>query len=275
MVFDEIRILSAGIVVSSAVIIIALERLIPYNKQQFFRDQLFSDFILYAILQSLILGVGFSYLMEAIRASPILVTFRLASEWSIAWQLIFFTCLHDLYIYFFHRFQHKSKFLWRIHEAHHSTHDVDWLSGSRSHSMEIVINQSIEFGIIALLSGNPAIPILKAAIDGVWGMYIHSNIDVRSGWLQYIINGPEMHRWHHATDTDSFNKNFSTKFAIWDWLFGTAFRPIGRKPAGYGLDDPNFPQGYIAQHLYPFRSDEKDALRKVALSTKWHKESAL
>ena len=34
-------------------------------------------------------------------------------------------------------------------------------------------------------------------ISAVWGMYIHSNINVNTGRLQKFINGPEMHRWHH------------------------------------------------------------------------------
>jgi sterol desaturase/sphingolipid hydroxylase (fatty acid hydroxylase superfamily) len=84
-------------------------------------------------------------------------------------------------------------------------------------------------------------------------MYIHSNIDVHSGRLQHFINGPEMHRWHHAREISDGGLNFSTKFAIWDWMFGTAYQPKN-KPAAYGIDDENYPGGYIAQHLYAFRS---------------------
>lgn len=258
MTLDDIRWYSTGAVIASAACIIALERIFPYDKaQRFLRNQIFNDFFLYTLVQSYVLAFGFSYLMEAIDSSAILSPLRIASAWSLPVQLLFFTVLHDLYIYWFHRYQHNSKFFWRIHEAHHSTHDVDWLSGSRSHTLEIVINQSIEFGVIALLSGNPAIPVMKAALDGVWGMYIHSNINVRTGALQYVINGPEMHRWHHATDDDARNRNFATKLAFWDWMFGTAFFPRSRKPEGYGLGDANFPQGYVAQHVYAFRKFER------------------
>jgi len=89
-------------------------------------------------------------------------------------------------------------------------------------------------------------------------MYIHSNIDVHSGWLQYIINGPEMHRWHHADkDDEAYNKNFSTKIAVWDWLFGTAFFPSGKKPVFYGLSYLKFPGNYLKQILFAFRKFEK------------------
>lgn len=257
MTLEGIRIYATVTIVLSAIVVIVLERAFPYDRgQRFFRNQILNDFLLYTLVQSYVLGIGFSYLMEAIHASPALAPLRFVSDWSLLTQLLFFTVLHDLYIYWFHRLQHRSKYLWRVHEAHHSTLDVDWLSGSRSHTLEIVINQSIEFGVIGLLSGSPELPILKATLDGIWGMYIHSNINVRTGWLQYVVNGPEMHRWHHATDNDAHNKNFSTKLAIWDWLFGTAFFPRDRKPAGYGLGEMNFPKGYLAQHAYAFRKFE-------------------
>jgi hypothetical protein len=39
-------------------------------------------------------------------------------------------------------------------------------------------------------------------------------------------------------------------------MFGTAFRPPG-KPSGYGLAGVNFPRGYIRQHLFAFRRENK------------------
>ena len=73
-------------------------------------------------------------------------------------------------------------------------------------------------------------------------MYIHSNIDVRSGRLQCVVNGPEMHRWHHAIEIAT-GVNFATKLAFWDWLFGTAYLPAG-KPPGYGLTGPSRPASW-------------------------------
>jgi sterol desaturase/sphingolipid hydroxylase (fatty acid hydroxylase superfamily) len=45
--------------------------------------------------------------------------------------------------------------------------------------------------------------------------------------------------------------NFGTKFAFWDWLFGTAHLPPV-KPRGYGILEP-FPRGYLRQQLYLFQ----------------------
>jgi hypothetical protein len=179
--------------------------------------------------------------------------------------------IHDFYIYWFHRAQHHSKLLWRTHEAHHSNKEVDWLAGTRSHILEIIINQTIEFAPIVLLLGpdSPVVPI-KALIDAVWGMYIHSNIDVRSGRLQYIINGPEMHQWHHSDDRAVFYANYSTKFAVWDWLFGTAYLPGRKKPDRFGLPY-DYPKDYFLQHWFSVRRiDERRLVERYPLFRAYH-----
>ncbi len=242
-------------IVAASLMIILLERLCPYKKEQrFFREGFFDDFVLYTFFQGYIMGLFISYLIQFMDDRTNLSRLRIISDFPVWAQIIFFLVIHDFYIYWFHRYQHKSKFFWRTHEAHHSNINVDWLAGSRSHSLEILINQTVEFAPIVLLGAAPEVAIIKGTIDAVWGMYIHSNINVHTGWLQYFINGPEMHRWHHANkEEEAYNKNFSTKFALWDWIFGTAYFPENKKPSFYGLSYLNFPKNYFSQQLYAFR----------------------
>lgn len=255
MNLDDIRLLNFGIIILAASILVLLEKIIPYNHgQKFLREGFFNDFILYNFVQSFLLGILISYLINFIDKSAGLSGYRLIADWPVWLQLIFFTVTHDIYIYWFHRLQHNNKYLWRLHEAHHSTKEVDWLSGVRSHSLEILINQTIEFAPIILLGASPETAVYKGTISAVWGMYIHSNINIRTGFLQYIINGPEMHRWHHSDDNnEAHNKNYSTKFAVWDWLFRTAYFPKKQKAKVYGLSSLEFPKNYIKQHLFAFR----------------------
>lgn len=235
------------IVVAAAIIFIILEKVFPYTKgQKIFREGFFYDFFLYTIAQSYILGLIIFGLLAYIKTNTDLYQYSIIGGWPIWLQILFFLFTHDLYIYWFHRWQHNNKFLWRIHEAHHSPKTVDWLSGSRSHSLEILINQTVEFAPIILLGAAPVVPAIKGMIDAVWGMFIHSNIDARMGKLQYFINGPEMHRWHHSDDEGKeYQNNYGTKFAFWDWIFGTAYFPDPKikKPIQYGIsrDMPEYP----------------------------------
>lgn len=258
MMFTSAQIISFLIIAFSAALIVFLERTIPYNNgQKFIREGFFDDFVLYNLVQSFVLGLIISFIIEFIDNQSNISRFKIINEWPISLQLIFFIVSHDFYIYQFHKWQHKNKLLWRIHEAHHSPKEVDWLSGVRSHAFEILINQTVEFLPIVLLGAAPVVAVYKGTVSAVWGMYIHSNIDVRSGWLQYFINGPEMHRWHHSLGKGR-NRNFSTKLAIWDWLFGTSYFPKNEKAVRYGLKT-FFPSNYFRQFVFAFRAFNKNS----------------
>jgi sterol desaturase/sphingolipid hydroxylase (fatty acid hydroxylase superfamily) len=253
----RLEFLSPVIVSLSALVLIVLERRFPYTEgQPLFREGFWTDLGMYTVFQSYLLSLvifGFIYWLDG---ETSLSRWRLISGWPLWLQFLLFFITHDLYIYLFHRWQHHNKYLYRIHEAHHSVHDVDWLAGARSHSLEILVNQTIEFTPIILLGAAPEIILIKGIVDAVWGMYIHSNIDVRSGRLQYFINGPEMHRWHHAKGKGN-GVNYSTKLAVWDWLFGTAYLPSDKKPSSFGLTYLNFPRTYFPQQWFAFRSFRK------------------
>ncbi len=257
--YRNIVVITSLVFVLSIVILIFLERKFPYRKGlPFLREGIWVDFFWYSLFQNYILQIViFNWIIYPINQRS-LSKFHFVDDWTVLGQLAFFLVLHDLYIYWFHRWQHNSKLLWRTHEAHHSNKAVDWIAGSRSHMIEILINQTVEFMPLVLFGADPVVVPIKAAIDGIWGMYIHSNINVKSGWLQYIINGPEMHQWHHADQKEVFFVNYSTKLAIWDWIFGTAYLP-GKKPKKSGLPYP-YPRDYFLQLVFIFRKTDEKSL---------------
>jgi sterol desaturase/sphingolipid hydroxylase (fatty acid hydroxylase superfamily) len=255
-------VLAPLIIVGGALVIIALERVAPYDPQRLLRDGLVGDLLWYALVQSAVLSVVIRGLVGAIDAATGASQHGVVSGWPFWLQVLLFVVTHDLYIYWFHRWQHVSPRLWRLHEAHHSSREIDWIAGSRSHALEIVINQTIEVAAMVLLGASTDVMLCKGAISVVSGMWIHANVDLRAlglrpTWLRYVINGPTMHRWHHAIDFVPPGRNYATKLAFWDHLFGTASVP-DHKPAGYGLTDP-FPPGFLAQQAHAFRRERPQA----------------
>jgi sterol desaturase/sphingolipid hydroxylase (fatty acid hydroxylase superfamily) len=243
-----------AVVLGWALALWGLERRLPYDRQRFVREGFWTDLVFYTLVQSYVVGLAIAGLIRWLDEATGLRQLGLVSGWPVWGQVAFFVVSHDFYIYWFHRWQHRSPVLWRLHEAHHSNTSIDWLAGLRSHSLEILVNQTIEFAPIVLLGAAPEVPLIKGMIGAIWGLWIHANVDVRTGRLQWVLNGPEAHRWHHAIDLEARDRNFATKLALWDRLFGTAFLPRDRKPAGYGLTDVEFPRGYVRQHLFAFRS---------------------
>ncbi|MBC8151310.1 MAG: sterol desaturase family protein [Bacteroidetes bacterium] len=256
-------------------IIMLWERVAPYRKGlPVFRDGFWVDLVWYTIIQSFVLKIViFDYVVAPIQHSFDWSDVQFVRYWPVWVQVLFFVFTHDLYIYLFHRLQHANKYLWRTHEAHHSNKQVDFLSGSRSHALEILINQTIEFAPIILLGADPAVIPIKALLDAVFGLFIHANIRVKLGPLKYIINSPDLHLWHHANYQEVFHANFSTKFSFWDYMFGTAYDPghsPGDKPENWGLYY-DFPKDYFAQHVFSFkRFDERDALKHKWFKTYYH-----
>jgi sterol desaturase/sphingolipid hydroxylase (fatty acid hydroxylase superfamily) len=250
------------------VFVVALERFHPYDRgQRLFRDGFWTDLVGYTLLQSYLAALVIGKLIAVVDASTNLSRLHLVSSWPVPAQVAFFVVTHDLYIYWFHRWQHRSPLLWRLHEAHHSAAQIDWLVSMRSHALEILVNQTVEFAPMLLLGAAPEVPLIKTVANAAWGLWIHANVGVRTGRLQWVVNGPEAHRWHHAVDGDAWNSNFATKLALWDRLFGTAFLPEGRRPAGYGLAGVVFPRTYLGQQLFAFRPFRRQGLADDAAST--------
>lgn len=251
--------------------IIAWERISPYRKGlPFFREGFYVDLVWYTLIQSYFLKILiFNYIIAPVQHHFDWSGLHFFQGWSLTAQVLFFLITHDLYIYLFHRLQHANKILWRTHEAHHSVKQVDFLAGSRSHALEIIINQTIEFAPMILLGADPAVIPIKALLDAMFGLFIHANVNVKMGKLRYFLNSPELHLWHHANYIEVFHANFSTKFSFWDFLFGTAYDP-GKKPGdkreNWGLYY-EYPKDYFLQHAFSVKRFDEQSLLKY----KWFK----
>src|SRR5476651_1255903 len=149
---EHVTFITTIILIGWIAFIIAWERISPYRKGlPFFREGFWVDLVWYTLIQSYFLKILiFDYIIGPIQVHYNWTGANFMTHWSIWAQVAFFVVTHDLYIYLFHRFQHSSKFFWRTHEAHHSGKHVDFMAGSRSHAMEIIINQTIEFAPIIL-----------------------------------------------------------------------------------------------------------------------------
>lgn len=251
------------------VIILIWERVAPYRKGlPLFREGFWVDLVWYTIIQSYFLKILiFDYIIAPLQTHFDWSDWQFVRHWPVWVQVLFFLFTHDLYIYLFHRFQHANKWFWRTHEAHHSNKEVDFLAGSRSHALEIIINQTIEFAPIILLGADPAVIPIKALLDAMFGLFIHANIRVNLGPLTYFFNTPNLHLWHHANYQEVFHANFSTKFSFFDYLFGTVYDPghaPGNKPENWGLYY-DYPKDYFLQHAFSIRRFDEQKL----LKNKW------
>ena len=164
-------------------------------------------------------------------------------------QAIVFLLVGDLLKWSIHALHHRVPFLWRLHQVHHSTRQLDALSHARSHPVEFLLNRIPFLVLFVVVLGIDARLIAwYSAIDLVQGLWVHSNTRLRTGPLKFLIATQEFHHWHHANDPAAIDRNFGGFLSIWDWLFGTAYCPSNRQVPGFGIAGVE-PSPHYSDHL--------------------------
>lgn len=164
--------------------------------------------------------------------------------------LAFFTT--DLFQYWAHRFFHTRVYLWRFHSIHHSTKNMDWLAGSRTHFMDIFFTRAMTFIPLYVLGFSTTVFNVYIIFIAIHAVLIHANTRVNFGFLKYIFTTPQYHHWHHCEDPKYYGHNFASIFPFIDLMFGTYYLPGKEWPAGTGVHEGNYPKGFLKQSVYPF-----------------------
>ena len=157
----------------------------------------------------------------------------------------------ELLRYPLHVAAHNTKTLWRLHAVHHSPKKLYWLNVGRFHPAEKALQYTLDTLPFILVGVGPEVVALYFVFYAVNGFYQHSNVDVRYGLLNYIVSGPELHRWHHSKRIHESNRNYGNNLIVWDLVFGTWFFPRDARVGDLGLFNRNYPPDFIGQMTAP------------------------
>jgi len=157
----------------------------------------------------------------------------------------------DLGMHLAHRWMHKIPILWRFHVVHHSSGRFSVVNAGRAHPINNFLYVLIGAPVPILLGMPTEITLAYAAINLYVGSLSHANIDMRCGVFSYVINTPELHRWHHSRHQRETDTNFGEVFVIWDHLFGTYYNPHRRPHRDIGID-VDVSTNLIKQLIQPF-----------------------
>jgi sterol desaturase/sphingolipid hydroxylase (fatty acid hydroxylase superfamily) len=167
-------------------------------------------------------------------------------------QVPIYVVASDFLLYWTHRLFHGAS-LWRFHVIHHSAEEVDWTTAYRFHPVNLWLGSFLVTAVMLFLGLSPTVLLFLVAFDTTTSAFVHSNLNWTLGPLKYVVATPVFHRWHHTPLDQGGNSNFGALFSLWDVLFGTFRMPKHALPAHYGIDDPQFPPGFLGQTVYPFR----------------------
>jgi len=141
-------------------------------------------------------------------------------------KTVFALVLFDLWMYLWHRINHRIPFLWRFHRMHHSDNQVDATSALRFHTVELIFSSLLRLAVIPLLGLSFAQVILYEICLQPFIIFHHSNVALPEVWdrlLRIVIVTPNMHRVHHSTIPNETDSNYASIFSFWDRL-GKSFR---------------------------------------------------
>ena len=147
----------------------------------------------------------------------------------------------DLVIYLQHVMFHAVPALWRLHRMHHADLDFDVTTGSRFHTIEILLSVLLKLAAVIVI-GPPAVAVVifEVVLNGT-SMFNHGNLRLPPGLdrvLRWFLVTPDMHRVHHSDIPAETNSNFGFNLPWWDRLFGTyrAQPSLGHEGMTIGLD---------------------------------------
>jgi sterol desaturase/sphingolipid hydroxylase (fatty acid hydroxylase superfamily) len=233
-----------------AVVFVPLEKAFALRPQRVLRRGLLTDLTHFAVNNLLVAVATIVFVVGALL--PYLWIRRLDIEGMLPTGVAVALAVVLVFVgqYWGHRLTHQISFLWRFHAVHHSIEQMDWVASARVHPLDSAFTQAFTLIPLVLLGYRGGTVVGVSAVVVLIALFQHANVRLRFPVVRWLINTPEWHHWHHSVDTEARDKNFG--LPVVDLLFGTAYMPRDRRPAGFGTDTPVPDTGYLRHLVYPF-----------------------
>ena len=152
-------------------------------------------------------------------------------------EIVLGLLLSDIFMYWWHRANHRILFLWYFHKFHHTDTKMNVSTAVRFHMGELFFSYIFKLPFFALLGISPAIVVLYSLILLPVVALHHSNIrigNMTDRVLRKIFVSPQMHRIHHSQIVKECNSNYSSVLPVWDKLF-KSYTANEKKPVIFGI----------------------------------------
>ena len=158
-----------------------------------------------------------------------------ATPWAIPttwWTLAIVVVLADITYYWEHRIAHEVRLLWTQHAVHHSSRDLNIVTGVRFGPLEGLWSLIAHLPL-ALMGFAPEAVIFGVIFVLAYQTWLHTSLIGKLGPLEWVLNTPSHHRVHHGCDEKYLDKNYGGVLIVWDRLWGTF--QVEEETPRYGL----------------------------------------
>jgi sterol desaturase/sphingolipid hydroxylase (fatty acid hydroxylase superfamily) len=175
--------------------------------------------------------------------------------WSGWFGLALDILLLDVWIYWWHRFNHEVPFLWRFHEVHHLDEMLDTTSALRFHFGEVILSSLVRAVVVFALAMPLSSVVIFEIIVLCSALFHHSNLRMPAAFergLSAIIVTPSIHWVHHHAKRADTDSNYSTVLSLWDFVFGSRSKTRRSADMPIGVENTK-ERGLLGLILKPFQ----------------------
>ena len=200
---------------------------------------------------------------------------------SLWWHIIAFLILDDMTQYWWHRFSHLNKKMWKLHRPHHVVEEMGVLVTYRNAVLYYAFMPGIWFSAVLIYLGMgyvylfylpiKLIVILLAHSETKWDKFLYRyKILSPLAWIiERTISTPSTHFAHHGLTAEDGvshpNGNYGNLLFIWDVIFGTA--KITRKyPSKFGAWN-QLKEPWYVQLFFPIISSKNPRSELYSIKT--------
>eukprot|EP00887_Chlorella_sp_A99_P004412 scaffold39.g4412.t1 len=180
-------------------------------------------------------------------------------------SLVIYLLAFDAFDYFYHRAQHRYRWLWCLHAVHHSQRQMTMWSDNRNHLLDDVLHDSLVVVLSQIIGVPPGQFVAIVAITQLVQSFAHANLRLSFGAVgERLLVSPRFHRRHHSIRYDASTPgpargyNFAVLFPIWDVLCRTAridarYEPTGIHDQLLQAGGRDYGRGFWAQQWLAFK----------------------
>lgn len=144
----------------------------------------------------------------------------------------------DFAYYWTHRWNHEYNILWNRHIIHHSSEEYNLACALRQSISSIIQIYFFLYLPLAIIGIPTKVVSILLPLHLFAQFWYHTRLIKKMGVLEKIIVTPSHHRVHHAINDLYIDKNYSSIFIFWDFIFGTFQKELESEPPIYGIKKP-------------------------------------
>jgi len=216
----------------------------------------------YLVVQVTMLTAAYgAYYVLAATVAPVVIP---TAWWSIALVIV----LADLTYYWEHRLAHEIRLLWTQHAVHHSSRDLNIVTGVRFGPLEGLWSLIAHIPLV-LIGFSPEMVLAGSIVVLAYQTWLHTELIGKLGPLEWVLNTPSHHRVHHGADDKYLDRNYGGILIVWDRLFGTY--QVEVETPRYGLKRDFDSRNPVSVWFSEIPGLARDLWRSRSLGEIWHR----